>query len=152
MTDDGMWLFDYDNAYLIPQNRYLDEFVDGWIIYTEFSEDFASTSYGVMSPDGRNLILPTEVASITPAVQDNKVISFILNTNIMQGNFIREAYTQAIYSIIDLNGNMISTGPGVLSFNENTGGYYVLGTDHFARLDESGNRITVIPSMAYSFD
>jgi len=152
MTDDGMWLFTSDDAYRIAQDRYLSDFVDGFIIYNEFNDDFSIMSYGVMTPDGRDIILPEVIAAITPVAYNGTVEAFILNTSILYGLFIHETYTPASYRLVSLDGSTIMSGYGVLSYDQTLGLFYAQGTDHFAWMDAAGATIISIPSMAYSFD
>jgi|GEM_PF-879949 len=152
VTEEDMWLFTRDETYQIPPNRELLNFVDGFVLYNEFGDDFTVVNHGVMTPDGRDIIPPETVASITPVVDDGVVRAFILNTNTAQGSFIHEAYTSAIYRLVDSDGNLIKSGPGIMTYDEAARLYYVQGTDHFAWLDMAGNTIVSIPSMAYSFD
>ena len=152
MTEEGTWLFTSYESYLLPQNRNLIDFIDGFIIYSEYSDDFTLTSLGVMLPDHVEVIYPTEIASLTPAVNNRKVTAFIMNVNMMHGLFINETYTQARYSIIDLNGEAIKTGPGFASYNEALDLFHVQGNDYFAWLDINGRTLVSIPLMSYSFD
>jgi len=150
-TEEGTWLFSTKDSYLIPIDRYLREFIDSYIIYYDFRDDFSVSYYGVMQPDGRDIILPVEVESITPAVYNGRVKSFILNTGTTNIEFIRSAYTTARYRLVGLDGSIIGTGNGILSFND-IAGYYIQGTDHFAFLDDNGVLTYSIPFMGYSFD
>ena len=70
----------------------------------------------------------------------------------MHGTFIGEVYTQAVYTLVDLNGGLFKTGSGVVSYYEALELFSVQGTDFFAWMDLQGNTIVSIPSMAYSFD
>ena len=147
-----MLLFTRDNSYLIAEDRFLSDFVDGFVIYNVFNDDFTDISYGVMLPDGQDIVLPEDVASITPAVNDGAVTAFILNTSATQGQFVHETYTQAVFRLVGRSGDLITTGPGVMSYEVTTGLFNVQGTDHFAWMDIGGNTLISIPSMAYSFD
>jgi len=152
VAEDGTWLFDGDSEYVLPSSRYIREFVDGYIIFNEYIYDSAVTYFGVMKPDGQDVITSQEAASITPVMQNGVVSAFIINTSTTQGDFIRESYTPAIYRLVDTEGGSITAGPGMLSYNEVLELYYVQGTDHCAWMDTAGNIFITIPSMAYSFD
>lgn len=152
VAEDGVWLFNGQEEHRLPRNRYINEFVDGYIIYNDLNDFFEIVSFGVMTPDGREIVPPEEVASITPVADSGIVKGFIINSNALQGNYIRAVYTTAIYIHVDLSGNTIKTGPGILSYSEALGLFYVQGTDYFAWLDATGKIILSIPSMAYSFD
>ena len=152
MTEEGTWLFTRDESYLLPQNRYLIDFIDGYIIYGELSEDFSQESFGVMLPDHQDILSPVDAASIAPAIRNGSVAAFILNTNMMYGMFINEAYTQARYTLVDLNGNVFRTGPGIASYDEARNLFNIQGNDHFAWMDINGKTLVSIPLMSYSFD
>jgi len=151
VTEEGTWLFNANDSFLIPVDRYLRDFIGGYVIYYDFRDDFSVSYYGVMQPDGRDIILPVETASITPAIRNGSVISFILNTGTIQGDFIQSTYSTAFYTLIDLNGNVLNSGRGVLSFDDRAG-YYAQGTDHFAFLNDNGDVAFSVPFMGYSFD
>ena len=152
MTDDGTWLFTSDESYLLPQDRFLFDFIDGYIIYMMFNDDFTLISYGVMLPDGTDIILPDMFASIAPAVQSGRVTGFIVNTNTTYGQFVNEMYIRAQYTLVDVNGNTIRTGAGIMMHDRALNLLNVQGTDFSAWLDISGNTIISVPSMGYSFD
>jgi len=151
MTEEGTWLFTLTEYYLIPLDRYIREVTGGYIIYFDYNPDFTISHFGVMMPDGTDVILPVDIASITPALNNNSVIGFILNTGILYGDFVRSTYKTAIYTMVGIDGSITGTGRGVLSFEESAG-YYVQGTDHFAFLDDNGDMIISVPFMGYSFD
>ena len=152
MTEDGVWLFNNTSEYLLPMNRHFAEFADGYFIYFEANEEFTVIRYGVMLPDGTEIIPPSDMTSIQLANNNGTVEAFIINTNTTYGQFINETYTPALYKLISTNGNVISTGPGIMSYDDTLQLYYVQGTDFFAWMDIQGNTIISIPSMAYSFD
>jgi len=152
MTEEGTWLFTRYESYLLPQNIYLVDFVDGFIIYGDISEDLMETVYGVMLPDRQDIILPVDAASITPAANSDVVVAFIVNTNLMHGMFINETYTQARFTLVDLSGNVFKTGPGFTSYDEASGLFYVQGNDYYAWIDMNGKSLVSIPLMSYSFD
>jgi len=152
MTDDGTWLFTSDESYLLPKDRDLFDFIDGYIIYMMFNDDFTVISYGVMLPDGTDIILPDVFASITPAVHGGTVRAFITNTNTTYGQFVNETYTQARYTLVDVNGNTIKTSAGIMMHDRAFNLLNVQGTDFSAWMDMSGNTIISVPSMGYSFD
>jgi len=152
MTEEGTWLFTRYESYLLPQNLYLLDFIDGFIIYSEYNEIYTEESLGVMLPDRLGIISPVNVASITPAIKNGTVEAFILNTNMMHGMLINETYIQARYTIMDKNGNEMKTGPGFASYDEALGLFNIQGTDHFAWVEANGKVLASIPSMAYSFD
>jgi len=152
MTEVGTWLFTHDDAFMIPPDRHLVDFLDGYIIYNEFDENFTIVSYGVMLQDGTDIIYPSEITSITPAVSNATISAFIRNTNTMHSLFVREIYTSMLYTLVDVDGSILATGPGILSYHEDVGMYSVQGTDFFSWLDRQGNTMISLPSMAYSFD
>ena len=155
VTENGVLVFSRDESYLLPPDRYLIDFVDGYIIYSmsgTSADDQAITIYGVMLPDSWDVSPPLMIESITPAMIGGGVAAFIMNTRTLGGSFVNEAYTQSVYNIVELNGGIIKTGPGILSFARAPELYYVQGTDHFAWLDKQGKTLISIPSMAYSFD
>ncbi|MCL2663079.1 MAG: substrate-binding domain-containing protein [Oscillospiraceae bacterium] len=152
MTDDGTWLFTSGESYLLPQDRFLFDFIDGYIIYMMFNDDFTIISYGVMLPDGTDIILPDEFASITPVTHEGSVRAFIINTNTTYGQFVNETYIQARYTLVDVNGNIIKTGAGIMVHDRALDLLSVQGTDFSAWMDMSGNTIISVPSMGYSFD
>jgi len=152
MAEDGLWVFNHDESFLLPPNRYLEDFVDGYIIYYELDENFSLAGFGVMLPDGTDIVMLEDVASISPAVFTSTVTAFILNTSTMHGNIIHEDYTRASYKFVDLHGNYVSAGLGVLIYDDGLGGFRVQGTDFFAFLDDYGNMVANVPIMGYSFD
>jgi len=154
LAEEGTWLFAATEAYLIPQYRHFYDFVDGYIIYIyEFNDDYTSGSYGIMLPDGRDILSPVDVATLIPAInEENTVVAFIANTSSTDGYFVREEYNTATYMLISIDGSIIKTGSGILSYDKALNIFYVQGTAHSAWLDIHGNTLISIPSMAYSFD
>ena len=152
MTEVDMWLFTSGKAHRLPDGRDFHDFIDGFIIFIEYSEDYSIGYYGVMRPDGQDIIPSEAAVFITPAIENGTVKAFIQTKNASQGGFINETYKAASYRLIDLDGSDIRTGPGILSYDEALGLYFASGTDHFAWLDASGKTIISVPSMAYSFD
>jgi phosphate transport system substrate-binding protein len=152
MTDEGTWLFTSDESYLLPQDRDLLDFIDGYIIYMMFNDDFTVISYGVMLPDGTDIILPDVFEPISPVVHEGRVSAFILNTNKTYGQFVNETYTRAQYTLVDVNGNKLRTGAGIMMHDRSLNLLNVQGTDFSAWMDMSGNTIVSVPSMGYSFD
>ena len=145
-------MFNHEESYLLPPNRYLEDFVDGYIIYYELNDDFTFAGFGVMLPDGTDIVLLEDVASIMPAVYSTTVISFILNTSNLHGSIIYEDYTRASYKLLDLRGNEAAAGLGILMHDDGLGGYRVQGADFFALLDDYGFITARVPIMGYSFD
>jgi len=152
MTDEGTWLFTSDVSYLLPQDRDLFDFIDGYIIYMMFNDDFTVISYGVMLPDGTDILQPDVFASITPVVHEGAVRAFITNTNTTYGQFVNENYIQSRYTLVDVNGNTIKAGAGIMMHDRASNLLNVQGTDFSAWMDTSGNTIISVPSMGYSFD
>jgi len=60
--------------------------------------------------------------------------------------------TSGPYKLIDTSGEVIKSGPGVLSYNEAVGLYYLMSPDFFVYLDSDGNEIIRIPLMSYILD
>ena len=152
MAEDGLWVFNHDESFLLPPNRHLEEFIDGYIIYYELNDDFTIAGFGVMQPDGTDVVMLEDVASISPAVFSTTVTAFILNTSTMHGGVIREVYTRASYQLVDLHGEAVSSGLGFLMYDDGLGGFRVQGSDFFALLDDYGHITARVPIMGYSFD
>jgi len=152
MTEEGTWLFTRDEAYQLQRNLHLVDFIGGYIIYNEFNDDYTEVNLGVMLPDRLVIIQPTDAASIIPAVKNGTVEAFIINSNLMHGMLINEMYTQALYTLVDLNGDPIKSGLGLASYEEALGLFFVQGNDYFAWIDLEGKTLVSIPLMAYSFD
>jgi len=151
MTEDGSWLFNHSSVYRIPLDRYVTDIINEYIIYIEYFDDF-TFSYGVMMFDGTDIIYPVKVASLTAAVDRTGVVKFIKNSVEMQSFFVSETYSTAVYNLMAADGTTITTGLGILIYDEAPEIYYVQGTDYFALLDLQGNTFVSIPSMAYTFD
>jgi len=152
MTDEGTWLFTTEESYLLPQDKFLFDFIDGYIIYTMFNDDFTEMRFGVMLPDGTDIVEANEVASLMPVIENKIVVAFIVNTNTIYGQFVNETYIQALYTLIDVNGNVRQAGQGVMMYDEASGLFNIQGSDFTSWKELTGNIIISIPSMAYSFD
>jgi len=152
MTEEGTWLFTRYESYLLPQNIFLIDFIDGFIIYGDFNEDYTETVYGVIKPDHLEIIPPVDVALISPAIRNGTVAAFIINTNMMHGMLIHETYTQARYILVNPNGNTFKTGLGFATYDDALGLFCIQGNDYYAWIDMSGRVLTSIALMSYSFD
>ena len=118
----------------------------------EFVDDSDEVRFGVMKPDGREILSMDNISSISPATENGSITAFITNTRTVYGQFIDAIYTPAVYTILNPDGHLISTGAGVMRYEEAPELFSVQGTDFFAWLDKQGNTLISIPSMAYSFD
>jgi len=152
MTEEGTWLFTRYESYLLPENIFLIDFTDGFIIYGDYNEDFTETVFGVIKPDRLEIIPTVDAASIAPAVRNGAVAAFIINTNTMHGMLINETYTQARYILINPNGNTFKAGLGFATYDEALGLFCIQGNDYYAWIDMNGRTLSSIPLMSYSFD
>lgn len=152
LTEDGVWLFNGEVEFLLPENRYVALVAGDYIVFSESGLLFEQRFLGVMSMDGRDLIPPSDAVSITPVLDDGVVRAFILNSNFLQTHFVEAHYTPAVYMLFDNNGNLMNSDLGVLMHDEALGLLYAVGTNYFAWLDLAGNVILSIPFMGHSFD
>jgi len=157
LAEEGVWLFNGEIEFLLPENRYVIDVLGEYIIFSEagaYAEEmFLERFLGVMHIDGRDLIAPSDVFSITPVVAYNGAVkAFIQNSNTLSPQFIQENYTPAVYKLFDNNGNLLKSDLGILMYDEALGLLYAVGTNYFAWLDTAGNTIMSIPFMGHTFD
>jgi len=152
LAEEGIWLFNGEIEFLLPENRYVVEVVGEYIVFSEAGPDFGESFLGVMHIDGRDLIAPSDALSITPVSYNGVVRAFILNSNTLMPFFVQADYTPAVYMLYDNNGNLLKSDLGVLMHDEALGLLYVVGTNYFAWLDLLGNVILSIPSLGFTFD
>ena len=149
-VDGGMVLFTEERDYFIPGAGYISQ-VDGEsFVYIEY--DGAVTRTGVMALDGTVIIPPEQHLSIIAVTPDSGKKAFIVNTGGFHIYGVGSDYIQSSYKLIGADGAVIVSGSGAMAYNEGAGLYSVLGVDHFAWLDLSGNTIISIPLMSYTLD
>jgi len=118
---------------------------------TQYSYD---AEYGVRTLDGRDIIAPEKGISITPVIRNGLTESYIINTQSGYMYFGGEFadYSPSVYRLVGVDGEVLVSGFGELTYDSAEGLYKVLGIDYFAWLDMDGNTIISIPHMSYTMD
>jgi hypothetical protein len=152
--DDGLLLFTRETEIFLPTvgNVY---YADGEFIilalYGEPADDYPVFRLGVVALDGREIITPEENVWISPVIERGAAIAFVVNNN---SDFHRSGpgFSPSIYRLVGINGEIIMSGQGVLTFDETLRLFSVLGADHFSWLDMDGNVLISIPLMSNTWD
>ncbi|MDR2589876.1 MAG: substrate-binding domain-containing protein [Oscillospiraceae bacterium] len=155
----GVWVSNGDVEYKLPNNKQIVTLAGSYIIVSEMDSGFIQPLFSVITLSGEEIIEAKELESITPVFNSEGLLGFIFNTSKTYGDIINEYYRRAEYSFVDLTGQLIKSGLGVMFYDEATELFFVQGTDYFAWIGFDGNYFSLaddtsikIPSMAYSFD
>ena len=156
-TDGGTVLFSLDEDYWFHGIGYISYFDGEYIIYSEYSD--AGYQMGVMTLDGREIIRPEQDVTISAVSEGETAKAFIVNSNSNYRFFGDRGpggnapiYKPSKYKLINLDGSIITSGHGILTYDEAEGLYSALGIDHFAWLDPDASVIINIPLMSYMLD
>ena len=147
--EDGLLLFTQDSEYFFPgfsESYYMN---NEYFVFYDYDESVAYT--GVMSIEGREIIPRKQNVTISPAVYNGSTIAFIENSNSVW-YYNDWAYQPSAYRLLGMDGQVLASGSGVLSFDQNVGLYAVQGADSFTWLGRDANVIVSIPLMSYSLD
>ena len=147
----GKVLFSADAEYLFADGdiSHINQIAGEYVLHTRQIEIIASGSaesryeysQSIMTLDGREIIAPEQFnSSIAFAIDGDTVMAFVANAR------------PSMYSLIGTDGSVITSGVGVLSYDEATGLYTVLSEDSFSYLDLYGDVIISIPLMSYLMD
>ena len=151
-TETGAVLFTQNDEYFYDKMTDIQSKHGDVLIYHEYGSD--SGRVGVMRLDRRDIIPPEMDVTIFPVVVDGILKAYVINTfssYIYFGGPDPE-YQPSIYRLAGDDGRIITSGSGILSFDEASGLYRVLGGDYFSWLDGDGNTIISIPSLAGTMD
>ena len=154
-TENGMWLFNQQDTYLLPSNISVRGFIDGYILYQELNQNYEPTKQGIMRYDGQIIVEAESAINITALTTNGDIFGFAINTareNPHDYSFVSDVYNTIEYSYLDLSGQVTKSGLGILAYDEVSGLLSVQGTDYFAYMNRQGETIISIPSMAYTFD
>ncbi|MCL2627381.1 MAG: WG repeat-containing protein [Oscillospiraceae bacterium] len=129
-----------DNEYIIYQKHFS---------YNDFQT-------GVRTFDGRQVVpLQENGKMITPVRDENGIRAFIVNDDTRNFGFyqpVARPYKPSSYKLIDINGTVIMSGLGTLTYDKAVGLYELSSPDFFAWLDADGNTLILIPLMSYALD
>lgn len=151
-TDAGAVLFTQDDEYFYEDVTDIQSKHGDALIYSFYRNDVNRT--GVMMLDRLEIIPPEKDVTISPVVVDGTLKAYIVNTfssYIYFGGPDPE-YQPSVYRLVSAGGGTITSGSGILSYDEATGLYRVLGGDYFSWLDKDGCTIISIPNMASTMD
>jgi len=148
----GTVLFSFEEDYYFRHVSYISNKYGDIIIY---SIDVAGESrMGVMTLDGDDIIRPEQGVWISAVTRDGVLTAFTVNTH--SGYFFLyggdKEYTQSAYRLFSADGGLITSGSGVLTYDDATGLYKLLSENYFAWLDMDGNTIISIPHMSNTMD
>ena len=111
---------------------------------------------GVMTIDGRDIIPPQQNKNLLTVPDGDGIKAFILNDNwgwrYVNSNNKNDENQAFNYQLIIIDGNIVKTGSGVLTYVEAFGLYMLQHPDYFAWLDSEANTIISIPFMSYMLD
>jgi len=155
VTENGVWIISENKTVSISSNWYIHKLSHDILVFGEHSHDYTYLSWGAMTIDGQIILEPDDKVSIDILTVSGNATGFIVNTN-QSGRyghgFVGDFYTRMEYKLLDLSGQLITSDPGILSYDEVSGLLCVQGTDYFAWLNRQGETLISIPSMAYTFD
>ena len=60
--------------------------------------------------------------------------------------------TPSIYKLLDINGNIIIQGRGIIAYHDNLELYSIQSANSFSWLDKDANPIIIIPFLSSTFD
>jgi len=149
----GFFLFRYGEEHYFADIGHILYADDEYIIYQ--NGDDSGTYSGVATIDGSDVLPLRTGVSVTAVLGNDGIRAFIENdaTYIlhMPHNY-KADYTPVEYRLYNKTGQIITSGPGILSYDEAVGLYSVLNPDYSAWLDSDGNTIISIPLMSYTLD
>lgn len=144
----GTYLFSPGREYFFPGISHLSYADDEFMIFVEY--DGVGYKTGVMRLDGGVIIPAEKDATITAVAEDGNAIAFIITHS--PGLSPRAARSSNTYRLVDTNGNTITSGSGLMEYDEAAGLFSILGQDFFTWMDKSGNAFISIPLMSYTMD
>ena len=161
----GKVLFSDSEEYLFTDVLYISQVEGDYVVYTREvarKDDTANSGWdislisqynieyhtGIMTLDGVEIIPPEKNARINIVTDDTAAKAIIVNTNMYQ-YYSGSLESAARFKLISIDGYIITSGAGVMSYDEASGLYYVLREDACGYLDPYGNVIFSIPIMTY---
>ena len=149
----GSHLMRENEAHYFPGIHHIN-FTDGEIIV--YGERYADSHgflfrYGIMTLGGKEIIPPESGIYISPVTKNDTTKAFIVSTG--SSLFITsQQYSPNTYRLVDLNGNTIIHGRGILTYHEILELYSVQRANSFSWLDKEANPIITIPLLSSTFD
>jgi len=147
--DGGEWLFSAGEEYFFQSVDSILAVEGGYVTYIIYKPDL--TLYGIMTLDGRDIIPAQEGSRINIVADGGVVMAFIVSTGNSMA-FYDLTFGASTYEFYDAEGVLITSGAGVLTYEESVGLYSVMDEYHYSWLDKDGNVIISIPLMSYSLD
>ena len=161
----GKVLFSASEEYLFTGISHISQVEGGYVVFTRgvmrkdetansgwdislISQNNMEYHTGVMTLDGVEIIPPEKNASISIVTEGATAKAIIVNTNRYQ-YYSGSMESAARYKLISTDGYIITSGAGVMSYDEASGLYYVQREDACGYLDPYGNVIFSIPIMSY---
>ena len=149
-AEGGKLLFSLDEEYFFPDIgsiSYTDgEYIKHWIAY---AEDYGE---GLITLDGTEIIKPESGKIITAITKDGKLKALVVNGSNLRAYGSPSLRKTNTYRLVDTDGTVIASGNGIMTHDNDSGLYSVLGIDRFSWLDQDGNVIINIPLMSYALD
>jgi len=152
-NEHGSHLITGTDVQFFPEIDFID-FTDGeFIIHVKNYEDENrfTKKQGVMTLSGEEIISSESNVFITAVIQNNTTTAFIINTD-TSWFLERNGYNPNTYKLVDINGNVIIQGRGILTYYDTLELYSIQGANHFSWLDKEARTIISIPLLSSTFD
>jgi len=149
----GSHLMREDEVHYFPGIQHIDFFDGEIIVYGERYADSHGFLYknGVMTLDGKEIIPSESGVYISTVTKNDTLKAFIVSTG--SSLFITsQQYSPNTYRLVDINGNTIIQGRGILTYHEILELYSVQRANSFSWLDIEANPIITIPFLSSTFD
>ena len=147
---DGAVLFTLFEKHFIPGAGHIIFFDGEYVVYSWNSR--SGNGVGVIALDGREIVPSEPNIMITAVAEEGAAKAFVVNKGPSMYAFTVGPYIHSGYRLVGLDGDIIRSGPGVLTYDEAAGLYSVLDADNYIWLDKDGNIIINIPVMSYTMD
>jgi len=150
-SDEGAYLFKGNEVHFFKDVRHI-MFFDGELIsYIKICVDRNELLSGVMSLFGEDIMQPEPYATIIPVIQNDVTAAFIISTTSMQF-FSGQYYVSAMYWLVDIYGNLLIQGRGVLEYHNDFEMYSIQSGNGFSWLDNNAVPVITIPFLSSAFD
>jgi len=145
------YLIKGNETYTFPEFDFINYFDGELLIYGAVNQDSHMFEDGVMTLDGKVIVTPETDTLITPVTHGGTTIAFIVG-NRTSWYTDEQEYNPDTYRLVDIKGNTIIQGRGILTYHEILGLYSVQSVNSFSWLDKEANPIITIPFLSSTFD
>jgi len=153
-NENATLLFNDNEEHYFHDYIYINYFDGEFLVYMKWYTDghgHMYSIYGVMTPEGNDIILAEPGSVITPVFQNDKIKAFIISTG-SSWYITDQEYNPDTYRLVDIKGNTMTRGSGILTYHETLDLYSVLSANGFLWLDNEGITIISIPLLSSVFD